>query len=169
MYLKTSFLSAAMLFAVPSVASATDSSPTDEQAVSQAVSQFYSSLNTLFTGDAQPMLQVWSHADDVTFLGPEGGFIVGWEDVKANWEKQAALKLGGQIEPVDSHLTFGQDLAIYQCYEKGNNVTADGKIEEVSIRATSVLRKENGQWKVISHQTDLLPFLEAESLTSSQE
>jgi len=28
----------------------------------------------------------------------------------------------------------------------------------VSIRATNVFRKEGGQWKMIGHHTDLLPF-----------
>jgi hypothetical protein len=31
----------------------------------------------------------------------------------------------------------------------------------VSIRATNLFRKEDGSWKMIGHQTDLLPFLPA--------
>jgi ketosteroid isomerase-like protein len=31
--------------------------------------------------------------------------------------------------------------------------------EKVSIRATNIYRKENGQWKMIGHHTDLLPYL----------
>jgi ketosteroid isomerase-like protein len=40
---------------------------------------------------------------------------------------------------------------------------------QVSIRATNLFRKENGAWKMIGHHTDLLPFLEKETLTRSEE
>jgi hypothetical protein len=55
----------------------------------------------MFTGELQPMKEVWSHKDDVTYMGPGGGFRLGWKAVLADWEKQAALKLGGKVEPKD--------------------------------------------------------------------
>jgi ketosteroid isomerase-like protein len=61
----------------------------------------------------------------------------------------------------------GDDLAFSQCYEKGSNRDAEGRTVQVSIRATNVFRKENGEWKMISHHTDLLPFLQKETLTKS--
>jgi ketosteroid isomerase-like protein len=56
------------------------------------------------------------------------------------------------------HLNIGQDTAIVDCYEIGENLV-DGMPQKVSLRATNVFRKENGQWKMIGHHTDLLPFL----------
>jgi ketosteroid isomerase-like protein len=41
----------------------------------------------------------------------------------------------------------------------GSNLDAEGRPLQVSIRATNVFRKENGDWKMIGHHTDLLPFL----------
>lgn len=41
------------------------------------------------------MDDVWSHADDVAYLGPDGGFQVGWKEILGEWEKQAAMKLAG--------------------------------------------------------------------------
>jgi ketosteroid isomerase-like protein len=60
---------------------------------------------------------------------------------------------------VDMRITVGRDLAVAQNYEKGENTNADGKTQSVSIRATNLFRKENGKWKMISHHTDLLPYL----------
>jgi ketosteroid isomerase-like protein len=139
----------------------------DAKAVEQAAGRFYASLNALFAGNFAPMDKVWSHADDVTYMGPAGGFQVGWKQVRANWEAQAAKKLGGKVEPRDTRITVGKDLAIVQCYEVGNNLNAQGQRVKVSIRATNIFRKENGQWKMIGHQTDLLPFLEKQTLTKS--
>lgn len=131
----------------------------DEAAVRKAAGQFYKALNTLFKGDAGPMKEIWSHAEDVTYMGPVGGFQVGWSQVLASWEAQAALKLGGQVEATEMRITAGQDLAITHNYEKGENKGQDGKAQTVLIRATNIFRKEKGEWKMIGHHTDLLPHL----------
>jgi len=131
----------------------------DDQEVRQAVAQFYTALNTMFTGELGPMKEVWSHANDATYMGPGGGFQVGWDQVLAEWETQAAKKLGGKVEPADMRITVGQDLAIVSDIENGENTNAAGKVEKVSIRATNLFRKEGGKWKMIGHHTDLLPYL----------
>jgi ketosteroid isomerase-like protein len=131
----------------------------DEQLVKDAVAEFYSALNVMFTGDAAPMKAVWSHADDVIYMGPGGEMIQGWPAVLPEWEMQAAAKLGGEVQASDLHMTVGQDLAVATCWEKGQNVGADGNVEVVSIRATNVFRTEGGSWKMVGHHTDLLPFL----------
>jgi ketosteroid isomerase-like protein len=131
----------------------------DEPAVADAAAHFYTALNAMFTGDLSLMKQVWSHADDVTYMGPDGGFQIGWAQVLANWEKQAAQKLGGQVKPENMRIVAGRHLAVTQNYEKGENTNAQGRTQTVSIRATNVFRKEDGAWKMIGHHTDLLPYL----------
>lgn len=131
----------------------------NESTVQAATDGFYAALNAMFTGDAEPFKELWSHADDVTFMGPDGSVNVGWDDVLANWEVQAGMKLGGEIRHELIMATVGEDLAVVQCREVGENII-DGKPIEVSLRATNIFRKENGAWKMISHQTDQLPFLQ---------
>lgn len=131
----------------------------DEEAVREAAAGFYAALNAMFSGDVGPMTEVWSHADDVTYLGPVGGILVGWPDVLASWQAQADMNLGGEVTPGELHVTVGSDLAVVQNLEVGSN-TVDDSPMEVSIRATHVFRKEGGEWKMISHHTDLLAQLE---------
>jgi ketosteroid isomerase-like protein len=145
------------------------SSGDETKAVEQATAQFYTSLNTMLAGDAGPMQEIWSHADDVSYMGPAGGTKVGWNEVRSIWEEQAAMKLGGKVEPRELRVTVGNELAFAQCSEQGNNLDAQGHPIPVSIRATNVFRKENGTWKMIGHHTDLLPFLEKESLSKAPE
>ena len=111
-------------------------------------------LNTMFTGDVGPMLDLWSHADDVTYMGPFGKILVGWKEVRASWEQQAGLKLGGRVEPTDLHIVANDGLGVTVGHERGTNYK-DGKPISVAIRATNVFRRENGQWKMIGHHTDL--------------
>ena len=126
----------------------------------EAVAQFYTALNAIFTGDIKPMNDVWSHADDVTYMGPAGGYQIGWKNVGEELGRQAAMKLGGKIEPSDIHvIAIGDALAIVSNYEKGENLDATGKKIPVSIRATTTFRCEGGKWKMIGHHTDLLPSL----------
>jgi Ketosteroid isomerase homolog len=66
------------------------------------------------------------------------------------------MKLGGSIKPAQVKITAGRDLATVSNMEVGSNVIG-GKKTIVSLRATSVYRKENGQWKMIGHHTDLIP------------
>ena len=120
----------------------------DTQAVRAAAKEFYSALNVMFTGDVTTMKTLWSHSDDVTYMGPEGGILVGWSKVMPEWERQANLKLGGKVEPKDMRITVGRDLAIISNFEVGENIV-DGKAQKVSIRATSIFRKEDGKWKIL--------------------
>jgi ketosteroid isomerase-like protein len=131
----------------------------DNDEIAAAAAGFYTALNALFEGDVAPMTEVWSHADDVTYMGPDGGFQVGWKEVLVEWEKQAAMKLGGHVEPDGMRVTGGRDLAVTHNYEKGANINTGDTSGAVLIRATNLFRKENGAWKMIGHHTDKLSFL----------
>jgi len=130
----------------------------DVAGVKKAVADFHVALNVMFTGDAAPMKAMWSHADDITYMGPMGEFHVGWKEIGPIWDEQAAKKLGGKVGVADLNVTAGPDVGVATYYEKGENVV-NGKVEPVSIRTTTSFRKENGAWKVIGHHTDLLPYL----------
>ena len=130
----------------------------DKTAVKRAVKGFYIALNAMFKGDVKPMKKVWSHAPDVTYMGPDGGYLIGWEDTLKSWEQQASLKLGGRVKPENFHFNIGEDIAVVNNYEHGK-IYIDGKRQVVKIRATNVFRKENGEWKMIGHHVDILPYL----------
>ena len=149
----------ALVFAATVSARDAGADQSNESTVQEATAGFYTALNAMFTGDVDPMKEVWSHAEDVTFMGPDGSVNVGWNEVLANLEVQTKMKLGGEIRHELIMATVGQDLAVVQCREVGENVI-DGKPIAVSLRATNVFRKENGAWKMIGHQTDNLPFLQ---------
>lgn len=134
-------------------------SESDTAAVLAANAGYYSALNIMFTGDVAPMLTLWSHRDDITFMGPNGKYYRGWKAVSKDWEGQAAMKLGGNVEPSDVNAVVGQDLAVISNYEIGENTNADGKTAPVKIRGTNTFRKEAGVWKMIGHHTDTLPYL----------
>ncbi len=128
----------------------------------EAINKFYSAHNEIFVGNLAPMEEVWSHSDDVTYMSPIGGILVGYEAAIDSWRKQAELHLDGHVDPVDMQLVESEDIGICNNYIIGTNFVVDGKEVHPNIRATTVYRKENGLWKVISHHTDLMHWLEVE-------
>ncbi|MEZ4620095.1 MAG: hypothetical protein R2867_31960 [Caldilineaceae bacterium] len=84
----------------------------NQDAVQAALDQFHRALNALFAGNISPMMTVWSHADDVTYMGPNGAYRVGWQEVLADWAAQAALRLGGSVEAEDVRIVTGPKLAV---------------------------------------------------------
>ncbi len=133
----------------------------DERAVAAAAARFYDAVNAMFAGDVAPMVAVWSHEDDVTYMGPAGGRAVGWQQVLAGWQAQAALRLGGEIRPDGLRITLGKDLAATSSFVRGHNLGADGTRHEVSVRDSNLFRKEAGEWKMIAAHVDLLPHVDA--------
>jgi ketosteroid isomerase-like protein len=125
------------------------------EGLGEAVDAFYSALLAMFGGDATPMKAAWWHDDDVSYMGPGGDHRIGWGEVASEWDRQASLGLGGQVTPERRHWMVGEDLAVFTCVEAGANLV-DGRPAPVSIRASTVLRRRNGIWKVVAHQSDRL-------------
>ena len=130
------------------------------QDLNKANDQFYAALNVMFTGEADPVLEIWSHENNITYLGPFGGYLKGWEAIGTEFKKNAAMKLGGKIVCKESHLFPGKEIGYVVCVEEGINVTAEGKTVTVSHRATNIFNLQNGKWKLVHHHTDLSPQLE---------
>ena len=134
---------------------------TNEQILMEANNQFYRALNNMFMGDVQSMYNIWSHANDVTQLGPFGDCIKGWDAVGAEWKRESQLKLGGKVECRDLLVFPGKEMGFTVCTEVGQNMSADGKPVEVKFRATNIFRLENGEWKLVHHHTDISSSLQA--------
>ena len=128
----------------------------NEQAVMDAVNGFYDALAAIFKGDTSAMEAVWSHADDVTYMGPGGGYQIGWAQVLENWREQARLRMGGAVVAEDIRISVGRDMAVVHNYEKGHVALPEGGETSVSLRATNLFRLEYGTWKQIGHHADLL-------------
>jgi hypothetical protein len=50
----------------------------------------------VLNGDSEPMMEVWSHGQDVTAMHSAPGRQVGWEEVRAAWEQFASLTSGAR-------------------------------------------------------------------------
>lgn len=135
-----------------------NSASSDEQAVLKVNAKFYAALNAMLAGDAKPFAEVWWHTDDVIYMGADGAYNVGWEQTYANWKRQAELKIGGKVMPKEINVNLATDSALVtkEVVQFGAGATDS---PNTRLRATSVFRKKDGQWKLISHHVDVIPQL----------
>ena len=139
---------------------AATASEAERQAVLQANSAFYSAWTALMTGDIEPMQQVWSRADDVTVMGADGRFMVGWDDVLDDWEQQASVLSSGDTRADEVFVVLDGNVAAVHGMAIGyGQLASEDTPREFRVRVTNLFRKEDGAWKMIGHHADPLPFL----------
>ena len=130
---------------------------TPEGTVRKALEAFYAAVNQLQRGDPAPMLAVWSHAADVTQLGPGGGWQQGWAQVRSYYEQAARLAAASPATVTaaagDMSIQVEHDWAYTYGSEKVQ-VTRDGQTSYFTPRATHIYRLEAGRWKLRHRHAD---------------
>ncbi len=129
-----------------------------EDEVRQASDRFYAALNSGTSGDAGPMMAIWSHSADVTTMHPIGNREVGWEQVRTAWEMAASAFSGGKIRLSDQLIRVGADLA-YEVGTEEGEATLAGERVQINHRVTNVYRREGGEWKIVHHHADASPAM----------
>jgi ketosteroid isomerase-like protein len=110
-------------------------------------------------GNPRPYLELWSRADDVSLMGGVGGHQVGIEQV-TELLTAAAKTLNYETWDAENLVTgFGGTLGFTVELERLTR-HVDGTLEEMSLRATSIYRREDGAWKVIHRHGDSLMTVE---------
>ena len=122
----------------------------------QIIEDYHRTIDALVTGDPEPQKRLWSHREDVTLANPLGPPVKGWDDVKAHLEQAASSVRDG--EPISF-----EGISEYSAGDLGYNVELErtrakfGRMEEmtpVSLRVTTVFRREDGEWKVVHRHAD---------------
>jgi ketosteroid isomerase-like protein len=130
-----------------------------EEEIQQASEQFYAALNRTINGDSGSMMEVWSHGSDVATMHPLGSRETGWEEVRASWEQVAQGFSDGQVSIEGLVVVpLSDDVAYTLGTERGQASLGE---ETVSIdwRVTNIYRREEGEWNVVLHHTDVSPEL----------
>lgn len=125
-----------------------------EDEVRKASGQFYAALNSMLSGDAGPLADIWSHGAAVTTMHPIGGREVGWDHVRGSWEKVAQLASDGKVSLKDQLLQVAGDAAYEVGIEHGQFKLAGHQVT-IEGRVTNIYRRESGAWKIVHHHTDV--------------
>jgi hypothetical protein len=117
----------------------------------------------MLDGDCGVWKALLSHRDDVSLLGAYGGHVQGWTEVSARFDRTAAGYAAdagtstGTTARDNIATWIGTDLACVVDLERHHR-RLNGKPEPVTFvyRTTHVLRRENGEWKIVLRHADPL-------------
>jgi ketosteroid isomerase-like protein len=120
------------------------------------VEQQHLALDEFVRGDHEPLERLYSQRDDVTLGNPFGPFARGFEHVVQTMQRAASHYRDGEatgFELVAKHVT--PDLACLVEVERFKaKVAGREDVTPLSLRVTSIFRREDGVWKLVHRHAD---------------
>jgi ketosteroid isomerase-like protein len=130
-------------------------SPSD---LDQVIEQYHRAVDAFVTGDTGPQNALWSRREDVTLANPIGPPARGWDEVEAAMERAASQVREG--EPCTYERISGYaaaDLAyVVEIQSTRAKFGTSEEMGSVSLRVTTIFRREDDEWKVIHRHADPL-------------
>jgi ketosteroid isomerase-like protein len=107
-------------------------------------------------GNPEVYKQLYSRRDDVTLANPFGPPALGWKEVSERLDGAAANYRDGEIVGFENISTVITPELAYTVEIESYRARVGGADESlpVSVRVTTVFRRENDSWKVIHRHAD---------------
>jgi ketosteroid isomerase-like protein len=113
-------------------------------------------LGEIVNGNPEPLKEMYSHRQDVSLANPFGPPVRGWDEAARTMERAASNYRDGQIVGFENVAKFvTSDLAcIVEVERYRAKVGRSEDITPVTLRVTSILRPEDGTWKIVHRHAD---------------
>lgn len=107
-------------------------------------------------GNPEVYKSLYSRRDDVTLANPFGPPVRGWSNVSATLDRAAANYRDGEVVGFENVSSIVADDLAYTVEIESYRARVGGADEmtPVSVRVTSVFRRENGDWKLLHRHAD---------------
>ena len=122
----------------------------------QLIERSHLALGEIVNGNPEPLKEIYSHRDDVSLANPFGPPVRGWDEAARTMERAASNYRDGEIvsfenvaKYVTSELAYIVEVERYRAKVGGSE-----DITPVSLRVTSILRPEEGTWKIVHRHAD---------------
>jgi ketosteroid isomerase-like protein len=120
------------------------------------IEESHRALDAFVKGDPEPLQALFSQQDDVTLANPFGPAQRGWLQVRdtmaraaENYSEGRALGFDQLAKYVTTDIAYIHELERFQAKIGGSE-----EMTPVSLRCTSVLRLEDGGWKIVHRHAD---------------
>ncbi len=114
----------------------------------------------LHSGNAAPRIAVWSHNDPVTLFGALLNKS-GWSEIAPTFEWLASRFSNGAYEYEVIAAGASGDLGYIAGIEHSTASVGGAAPEAYELRVTTILRREDGEWKVVHRHADPMPDSES--------
>jgi ketosteroid isomerase-like protein len=130
------------------------STPTIESAIEAS----HGALASILIGDQSGYLALFSEAEDVSLGNPFGPFGVGRKSVEERLAIAASKYRDGRVTNIEFISQYvSESLACVAEVESGEGkIAGSEKMDQLSVRVTSVFRIEEGNWKLVHRHADPL-------------
>lgn len=118
--------------------------------------EYHRAGHEITNGNPDVYKALYSHRDDVTLANPFGPPAHGWSEVSATLDRAAQNYRDGEVVGFDNISTvITAELAYTVEIERYRARVGEAKeIVPVSVRVTTVYRREDGAWKVTHRHGD---------------
>ena len=122
----------------------------------QFVRRYHHALDEFFRGNPEHAKMLYSHREDASLANPFGPVAIGWTQVAQAMDRAASNYRDGSatgFETLAAHRT--RDLAYLVEIERFEaKVGGNEEIVSGALRVTSVLRPEDGGWRIVHRHAD---------------
>jgi ketosteroid isomerase-like protein len=142
---------------------------TAEDNVDELIAQFDQATGRFLKGNPESTEAMWSHEQDVTLANPFSPFgpvVRGWEEVAATGRHAASQIRDGELVDVENVMKYvTPELAYIVRIERAKaKVGGQETVTPFSLRATMIMRPEDGVWKIVHRHAD--PIMTAQPAES---
>ncbi len=122
----------------------------------EVVEQYHLALGEFMKGNPEPVKQIFSHQQDVTLANPLGPPVRGWEQVSETIGSAASNFRDGENEGFEMVAKYVTPELAYIVEIEWAKAKIGGRedIATSTLRATMILRPEDGVWKVVHRHAD---------------
>jgi ketosteroid isomerase-like protein len=133
----------------------TPDNPTIPADLAEFVARCHEAVARQSNGDSEPLLALWSRADDASLMAATNGFHVGFTEISALLRAVAAGLTFDTYEPENLTTTVADGLAYTVELERLTR-RADGPSSQITLRVTQVYRREDGRWRLVHRHAEAL-------------
>ena len=127
-------------------------------ALAQVIEQYHRGLGAFIRGDPEPVKRLMSRRDDVTLANPLGPPARGWNQVEEATDRAAAQARDGEVRGFEriSEVATADLAYIVEIERTRLKVGGADEIASVSLRVTTIFRREDGEWRLVHRHADPL-------------
>lgn len=117
----------------------------------RVVEQSHLAWGEFVKGDPEPAKKLFSRREDVTLGNPFGPFARGWKQVEETMERAASHYRDGQASGFETLARYAAPDLGYIVEVERYRAKIGGRpdVASVALRVTSILRREDGVWKIV--------------------
>jgi len=122
----------------------------------ELIERYHVALSEWPKGNFTPALKFFSERDDVTLANPFGPAVRGWKQVADTVERAASQYRDGETIGFETTSTYASpELAyIVEVERYKAKIGGSDEITPVTLRVTSIFRREDGGWKLVHRHAD---------------